>query len=99
MKSPIPAVADAKQLWRAFDAAIQNCLPPEPAPESEYIYVVIKGDTLGQILVNYGYRGSKLFGDNGLAQRVASENGITNRGLIYPKEVIRFKRAWFDEYK
>lgn len=72
---------------------------PEPAPvDDDYTYVVVKGDTLGQILRNYGYKGKKLFGDDGLAQRVAKENGIANRGLIYPKEVIKFKKAWFDEY-
>ena len=71
---------------------------PTPTPESEYTYVVVKGDTLGQILRNYGYTGNKLFGDDGLAQRVATENEIINRGLIYPKEVIVFKKAWFNEY-
>lgn len=71
---------------------------PTPTPVDEYTYVVVKGDTLGQILRNYGYTGNKLFGDDGLAQRVASENGIVNRGLIYPKEVIRFKKAWFNEF-
>ena len=71
---------------------------PTPAPVDEYTYVVVKGDTLGQILVNYGYTGNRLFGDDGLAQRVAAENGIVNRGLIYPNEVIRFKKAWFNEF-
>lgn len=72
---------------------------PEPTPESDdYTYVVVKGDTLGQILRNYGYTGTKLFGDDGLAQRVAKENEIINRGLIYPKEVIVFKKSWFNEY-
>lgn len=71
---------------------------PTPTPEDEYTYVVVKGDTLGQILRNYGYTGNKLFGDDGLAQRVAKENEIINRGLIYPKEVIVFKKAWFNEY-
>ena len=72
---------------------------PTPTPEKdEYTYVVVKGDTLGQILRDYGYTGNKLFGDDGLAQRVAKENEIINRGLIYPKEVIVFKKAWFNEY-
>lgn len=72
---------------------------PTPTPvEDEYTYVVVKGDTLGQILRDYGYTGNKLFGDDGLAQRVAKENEIINRGLIYPKEVIVFKKAWFNEY-
>lgn len=71
---------------------------PTPTPVEEYTYVVVKGDTLGQILRNHGYTGSKLFGDDGLAQKVAEENGIKNRGLIYPKEVVRFKKAWFNEF-
>ena len=72
---------------------------PEPTPVSEeYSHTVIKGDTLGQILCDYGYTGNKLFGDNGLAQRVAEENEIVDRGLIYPEEIIVFKKTWFDEY-
>lgn len=72
---------------------------PAPSPVSDRVdYVVKSRDTLGAILRAYGYAGTKLFGDNGLAQRVATENNIQNRGLIYPKQVIIFYRSWFNEY-
>lgn len=72
---------------------------PSPSPaEGGITYVVKSGDTLGAILRAYGYNGNKLFGDNGLAQRVASENKIAYRGLIFPKETIVFNKAWFNEY-
>jgi len=76
--------------------------PPEPSPEPApgpspvedgYEYVVRRGDTLGAILLAYGYKGNKLFGDDGAAQAVASDNNIPNRGLIYPGQVIYIKKA------
>lgn len=70
---------------------------PSPAPspvEDGITYVVKSGDTLGAILRAQGYTGNKLFGDDGLAQKVASENGIANRGLIYPGQTIVIKRSW-----
>lgn len=70
---------------------------PSPAPSKAkdgITYVVKRGDTLGAILRAQGYTGKKLFGDDGLAQKVASENGITNRGLIYPGQTIVIKRSW-----
>lgn len=72
---------------------------PEPAPapspaKDDITYVVVPGDTLGAILLAQGYTGDKLFGDDGLAQTVASENGIANRGLIYPGQKIVIKRSW-----
>lgn len=68
-------------------------IKPAPAPEPEPVageidYVVVKGDSLGYILRNAGYKGNKLYGDNGLAQKVADDNGIENRNLIYPKQTI-----------
>ena len=71
---------------------------PEPTPTEEVTYTIKRGDTLGGILRAYGYNGNKLFGDNGLAQKVASENKIAYRGLIFPKETITFNKAWFNEY-
>lgn len=59
---------------------------PEPSAES---YTVKKGDTLGGIARKLGwYTGKDLFGDNGYAQKLAELNGIKNRGLIYPGQVI-----------
>lgn len=77
--------------------------PPEPTPTPTPVsdrvdYTIKSGDTLGRILRAYGYTGNRLFGDSGLAQRVATENNIKNRGLIYPKQVIMFYRSWFNEY-
>lgn len=68
---------------------------PEPAPDS---YIVKKGDTLGQILRNYGYTGTKLFGDNGLAERIAKINGLTCRSLIFPEQKLIINTALFAEY-
>lgn len=67
---------------------------PTPTPTDEYVYYTVKkGDTLGQILWNMGYSGSKMFGDDGFAQKVADENGIAWRGLIYPGQEIKVKKA------
>lgn len=53
-------------------------------------YTVRRGDTLGGISLNQGWWGSVngLYGDSGYAQRVADKNGIQNRGVIYPNQVI-----------
>lgn len=65
---------------------------PKPTPVSYDSYTVRKGDTLGDIARNMGwYTGGKLFGDDGYAQALADYNGITNRGLIYPGQVIKKK--------
>lgn len=64
---------------------------PEPSPEpvSSNTYTVRKGDTLGGIAIKMGWcNGCKLFGDDGYAQKIAEKNGIENRGLIYPNQVI-----------
>lgn len=66
---------------------------PTPTPVSDGIkHFVIRGDTLGQILRDYGYKGNNLFGDKGVAQQVADDNGIKNRGLIYPGQIIIIKK-------
>lgn len=66
---------------------------PEPTPTpqpSNTSYTVIKGDTLGEIALKKGWWPSinGLFGDSGFAQRLADQNGIQNRGLIFPGQVL-----------
>lgn len=64
---------------------------PTPTPVSN-TYTVKRGDTLGGIARKLGwYTGNHLFGDTGYAQQLADYNGIPNRGLIYPGQVIRRK--------
>lgn len=64
---------------------------PTPTPVSN-TYIVQRGDTLGGIARKLGwYTGNHLFGDTGYAQQLADYNGIPNRGLIYPGQVIRRK--------
>lgn len=64
---------------------------PSPAPV-DMSYTVKRGDTLGAIIRAHGYTGNNLFGDYGVAQGVADDNGIKNRGLIYPGQVIIIKK-------
>lgn len=54
-------------------------------------YTVQSGDTLGGISLNLGWWPSVtgLYGDTGYAQRLAEFNGIQNRGVIYPSQVIK----------
>lgn len=52
-------------------------------------YTVRQGDTLGSISLKMGwYVSGSLFGDNGYTQKLAEKNGISDRGMIYPGQVI-----------
>lgn len=72
---------------------------PAPAPSAEVTYTVKKGDTLGAILRANGFKGKKLFGNDGLAQKIAEKNGIKNRGMILPKQKIVIYKDLFNSYK
>lgn len=71
---------------------------PTPTPAGDVTHTVVRGETLGGIIRDYGYTGDKLFGDNGLAQAIAGKNGIVNRGLIYPNQQIVIYRSLFNAY-
>ena len=72
----------------SVDPEPQPTPTPQPTP-SATSYTVVRGDTLGEIARKMGWcNGCKMFGDDGYAQRVAEFNGIPNRGLIYPGQVI-----------
>lgn len=71
--------------------------PDNPTPEEPAIsghqsdnYIVARGDTLGGISLDMGWWPSAdgLYGDGGYAQRLAEHNGIKNRGLVYPGQLI-----------
>lgn len=74
---------------------------PEPTPEPQPVensYTVRLGETLGQILRNEGYKGNKLFGDNGLCQKIADQNNLLSRGLIYPGQKLIINKELFKEF-
>lgn len=80
-------------------------IPPKPEPQptpkpedNKVVYTVKKGDTLGALIRQAGYKGNKLFGNTGLAQKVAEENGIKNRGLIYPGHTIVIDQSLFASF-
>lgn len=77
----------AEEARKAAEAA-QNAA--QQASTSSDTYTVKKGDTLGSIALKMGWyvnvRG--MFGDSGYTQKLAEKNGITDRGLIYPGQVI-----------
>lgn len=54
-------------------------------------YTVKRGDTLGGISLGLGWWPSTngLYGDAGYTQRLAELNGLQNRGVIYPNQVIK----------
>ena len=79
-----------KNFAGAFRPKAYIKVEPEPVVEPEDdSYTVVAGDTLGSIAREMGwYTEDELFGDNGYTQKLAEKNGITNRGLIYPGQVI-----------
>lgn len=85
-------------------AYVKPAPAPEPTPEPEPVsgdvisYKVNKGDTLGSILRLAGYAGTRLYGDNGLAQKIADDNKIENRGLIFPAQTIVIDTKVFTKF-
>ena len=53
-------------------------------------HTVQSGETLGGISLSRGWWPSVkgLYGDDGYAQRLADGNGISNRGVIYPNQIL-----------
>ena len=84
------------EVQAAVNARVATRAPRISAPASTgYVqrstggYVVRRGDTLGDIALRNGWHGANgLFGNSGYTQRLAERNGIANRGLIYPGQVI-----------
>ena len=84
------------EVQAAVNSRVAAQAPQVVAPRQNYAanntsgYVVRHGDTLGHIALRNGwYNGtSGLFGNSGYTQRLAERNGIANRGLIYPGQVI-----------
>lgn len=84
-----PAEVQAAVNARAVQAAPRAYVAPRTTVQSGG-YVVRRGDTLGGIALRNGWHSSNgLFGNTGYAQQLAERNGIANRGLIYPGQVIR----------
>lgn len=81
----------AEEAKKAAEEAAQKA--QESTSDSEMTadsYVVKKGDTLGSIALKMGWyvNANGLFGDSGYTQKLAEKNGIANRGMIYPGQVI-----------
>ena len=84
------------EVQAAVNSRVATQVPRISAPASTgYVqrstggYVVRRGDTLGDIALRNGWHGtSGLFGNSGYTQRLAEQNGIANRGLIYPGQRI-----------
>lgn len=82
----------AEQAKKAAEEAAKKAqnTPQAPATSND-TYVVKKGDTLGSIALKMGWyvNARGLFGNDGYTQKLAESNGIANRGLIYPGQVIK----------
>lgn len=82
----------AEQAKKAAEEAAKKAQNTAQAPVvNNDTYVVKKGDTLGSIALKMGWyiNARGLFGNDGYTQKLAESNGITNRGLIYPGQVIK----------
>lgn len=82
----------AEEAKRVAEQAAQK--PQESASGAQTVadtYIVNEGDTLGSIALKMGWyiNGNGLFGDDGYTQKLAEKNGIANRGMIYPGQVIK----------
>lgn len=81
----------AEEAKKAAEEAAQKAQESTPNPEmATDTYIVKKGDTLGSIALKMGWyvNVNGLFGDTGYTQKLAEKNGIANRGMIYPGQVI-----------
>lgn len=85
----------------------KNYVKSDPVPDQdtkpvphivENSYTVKKGDTLGQILRNQGYTGTHLYGNEGICERIARDNQIKNRNLIFPGQKILIDKQLFTKY-
>lgn len=83
------------EVQAAVNSRVAAQVPRVVAPQQNYAsggtgsYVVRRGDTLGDIALRNGWHGTNgLFGNSGYTQRLAEQNGIANRGLIYPGQRI-----------
>lgn len=85
-----PAEVQAAVNARVAQAAPKAPVAAAPRQNASSGYVVRRGDTLGGIALRNGWHGAQgLFGDAGYTQGLANRNGIANRGLIYPGQVIK----------
>lgn len=82
--------------YEAARIAAEEAKKPANVPTNEVqestadTYTVKQGDTLGSVAIQMGWyiNINGLFGDNGYTQKLAEKNGISNRGMIYPGQVI-----------
>ena len=83
------------EVQAAVNSRVATTYPRVQTPAAPSVslsaYVVKRGDTLGGIALKNGWYRSVngLYGNSGYAQGLANRNGIANRGLIYPGQVIR----------
>nr|DAM37536.1 MAG TPA: CW7 repeat protein [Caudoviricetes sp.] len=83
------------EVQAAVNSRVASTYPRVQTPVAPSVsssaYVVKRGDTLGGIALKNGWYRSVngLYGDSGYAQGLANKNGIANRGLIFPGQVIR----------
>ena len=62
-----------------FRKAVEELLAPKPAPSTETVYTVVKGDNLSKIAARYGTTW----------QQLAAYNGLANPSLIHVGQKIK----------